>query len=143
MPQSTICADTGNQATISFATGIAYTLKARRIVQPQEQVEKVECSDLATVTYRKYIGADLVDTPELEVEYIWDTFNVPPALNLNLGLVTITYPLRTGETTPATRSGSGYVSGITHPTLANGELQVGTLKIQFDNVTALTYTKST
>lgn len=143
MAQSTICADTGNQATVTFASGITSPLKARKIVQPAEALVKVECSDLATSVYRKYIPEDLSDAPELEIEFLWDTFHVPPALGAALGLVTITYPLRTGEVTPATRTGSGYVSGITHPTLANGELQVGTLKVQYDNVTALTYTKST
>lgn len=143
MAQSDILADTGNLASISFEEGITATLKVRRIVPPAEAIEKIDASILATENYRAYVPGDLADLPELEIEFLWDTFDAAILLKTNLGLVTITYPLRTGETTPASRTGSGYVSGITHPTLANGELQVGTLRIQYDNVDPLTYTKST
>jgi hypothetical protein len=143
MPRSTACADTGNQSTITFASGITATLKVRSIEQPEESVGKIECSDISTQVRKKYIPEDLVDSIELVIEFLWDTFDEPPALGLALGLVTLTYPTRDGETTPATRAGTAYVSGIKHPTLKNNELQVGILKVQFDGVTPPVYTKST
>jgi hypothetical protein len=143
MARSTICADTGNGATITFASGITATLKVRSIDFSEESLGKIECSDLLTTGDKKYVKEDLGEPSELSVEFLWDTFDVPPTKGLDLGVVTVTYPTRTGETTPATRAGSAYVSSIKHPKLANGELQMGMLKVQFDGVTALTYTKST
>ena len=143
MAQSTICADTGNGATITFASGITGTLKIKSIDPAEEAVGKIECSTLDTVSKKKYIAEDLSETPELDIEWNWDTFDTPPTPGLALGVVTVTYPLRTGELTPATRAGSAYVSSVKHPKLANGELQLGRMKIQYDNVTALVYTKST
>ena len=143
MAQSTICADTGNGATITFAQGITETLKVRRINQPEQSLGTIECSDLSTTGEKKFISEDLTDPVELDIEFLWDTFQTPPVLGTNLGTVTVTYPTRTGELTPATRAGTGYVSGIKHPDLANNELQVGMLKVQFDGVTPVAYTKST
>lgn len=143
MAQSTICADTGNGAAVTFASGITATLKVKSIDPSEESVGKIECSTLDTVGKKKYVPEDLAETPELDIEWNWDTFDTPPTPGLDLGLVTVTYPQRTGETTPATRAGSGYVSSVKHPKLANGELQMGRLKVQYDNVTPLAYTKST
>jgi hypothetical protein len=144
MPRSTAPADTGNLATITFASGITATLKVRSIEQPDESVGNIDASVLATVGTRVFIPEDFSDPIELTIEYLWDTFDVAPTLRLNLGLVTVTYPLRSGETTPATRTGTAYVSGIKHPGLKNNELQVGVLKVQLDGaVTAQTYTPST
>lgn len=143
MPRSTICADTGNGATLTCAEGITTPFKYRSFDPSEESVGRIECSDISTTGRKKYIPEDLAETAELTVEWNWDTFDVPPAVGLNLGLVTLTYPLRAGETTPATRAGSGYVSAVKHPRLENGVLQTGMLKIQFDNVTPLVYTKST
>lgn len=143
MPQSTICADTGNGATITFGSGITATLKVRFIDPAEENIGRIECSDISTTGYRKFIKEDLVDAPEISLEYLWDTFDAPPVVGAVLGTVTITYPTRTGETTPANCAGSAYVSGVKHPRLENNVLQVGMLKVQFDGVTGPTYTKST
>lgn len=144
MPQSTIAADTGNQATITFDQGITASLKVRSIEQPEQNLDQLDASVLTTSGERVFIPNDLTDPIELSCEYIWDTFDTPPALGTNLGTTTVTYPLRTGETTPATRAGSAYVSGIKHPDLRNGEIQVGILKVQFDgSATPVAYTKST
>ena len=144
MAQSTVCADTGNQATITFASGITDPLKVRMIDQPEQSLGELDCSDLSTTGQRSVIPEDLTDPLELDIEWLWDTFQTPPTLGLSLGLVTLTYPLRTGEETPATRTGTGYVSAVKHPRLANNELQLGTAKIKFDGgATADTYTEST
>ncbi len=141
MPRSTICADTGNGATITFASGITATLKIRSIDPSAESIGKIECSDLGTTVTKKYIPEDLAEPTELSIEWLWDTFDTPPTPGLSLGLVTVTYPTRSGETTPATRAGNAYVMEVKHPRLANGELQLGTARIQFEG--SLTYTKST
>jgi len=143
MAQSTICADTGNGATITFGSGITETFKIRSIDQPEETRGRIECSDISTTGYRKFIAEDLTDAPEITINWLWDTFHAVPTLGLALGTVTITYPLRTGESSAATRAGTAYVSAIKHPRLENNVLQEGMLKVQFDGGTGPTYTKST
>jgi hypothetical protein len=142
MPQSTICADTGNGATIAFAGATDLnSLKVRRISQPEQTLGTIDCSDLSTTGERSVILEDLTDPIEIEVEFIWDTFETPPVLGESLGVTTITYPTRTGETTPATRAAEARVSGVKHPDLANNELQIGMMKVQL--LEAATYTEST
>ena len=143
MARSTLLADTGQSTTLTFASGITQPLKIRYIDTPEESLGKIDCSDVSTTTLKKFIAEELADSPEYSVEYLWDTFDTPPVAGMQLGLVTHTYPLRTGEVTAATRVGSAYVASIKHPKMALGELQLGMLKIQFDGATALTYTKST
>lgn len=143
MPQSTVCADTGNQATITFASGISASLKVRSIDPSEQSLGQLDASDLSTTGEKCLIPEDLSDPRELSVEWLWDTFDVPPVLGTNLGLVTITFPLRTGELTPATLAGTGYVAAVKYPQLANNELQVGTMRVQYDGETQAAYTKST
>ncbi len=143
MARSTVCADTGNQSTIVFASGISDPLKIRSIDPAEEAVGKIECSDLSTTGQKSYIPEDLSEPAELSIEWNWDTFDTPPTPGLDLGLVTVTYPTRPGESTPASRAGTAYVSAVKHPTLQNGVLQLGNMKIQYDNATPLAYTKST
>lgn len=143
MARSTICADTGNGASVTFASGITDTLKIRSIDPSEESIGKIECSDISTTGDKKYVKEDLGEPTELSLEWLWDTFDTPPTKGLDLGVVTVTYPLRAGETTPASRAGSAYVSAVKHPKLVNGELQMGMLKVQYDGVTPLAYTKST
>jgi hypothetical protein len=142
MPQSTICADTGNGASVTFSAVAAYDdLKFRQISQGEQSLGQIDCSDLSTTGERSVIAEDLADPTEVDLEWIWDTFEDPPVLGQSLGTVTITYPLRDGETTPATRAGLGFVKAVKHPDLANNELQIGTMKVQFNGGT--TYTTST
>jgi hypothetical protein len=143
MPRSTALADTGQSTTLTFATGITATLKIRYIDPSEESLGQIDCSDVSTTGAKKTIPEDLTEPVEYSMEYLFDTFDTPPVPGMNLGLVTHTYPLRPGETTPATRAGTAYVSAVKHPRMALNELQVGMLKIRFDNSTALTYTKST
>lgn len=145
MPQSTVTGDTGNQAVINFGGVAAWNgatgLKVRSVDQAEESIGRIDTSVLSTQTFRTFIMEDLADPPELTIEFLWDTFLTPPVPGQDLGTVTITYPERDGETTPATRAGAAQVASVKHPMLANNELQVGTMRIQF--LGAPTYTKST
>lgn len=143
MPRSNVPADTGNQATVSFAEGITATLKVRSIDPSEESVGDIDVSVLATSGEKVTIPEDTYDAVEYTLEWLWDTFDDPPVLGQPLGLTTITHPLRPDELTPATRAGSARVSAVKHPTMRNNEPQVGTLKIKMDGVTPTAYTKST
>lgn len=143
MARSTVCADTGNGATVTFASGISDPLKFRVIDPVEESVGDIDCSHLGTTGQQSLIPEDLTSPAELDLEWNWDTFDTPPTPGLQLGLTTVTYPQRTGEDTPASRAGTAYVSAVKHPRLENNVLQIGTMKVKFDNATPLAYTKST
>ena len=140
MPQSTLTGDTGNGATVTFAQGITAALKVRRITPSADSRGRIDTSHLGTTGMRTFIPEDLGDAQTLTIEAIWDTFFATPTAGLNLGNVTVTYPLRTGETTAASFVGKAHVSSVQLPSLANNELQIIQLVIQFEE--ALTHTKS-
>lgn len=151
-----ICADTGNQATLAVSapkladgsttdTDVATFFSAAKVVRiefPEEALERVECSHLGTDIYKSYIPADLVDPPQVNVTVNFETLHKVPFVGQVLGTVTITFPLRPGESTAANYAGTGYIGAITMPTLANGELQQVQLRIDFDGVTGPAYTKA-
>lgn len=143
MARSTQCADTGNGAAIACSAGVTRTIRARNIVPGRFAQERIDCSELLTSGARKYLPSDLFDLPELEVEETFDTFDPMPAVGTSLGTVTITWPLRTGETTPATLAGTAYLSAYQPPRLANGEIQVATWSIQWNGATPPAFTPST
>lgn len=141
MAQSTITGDTGNGTTITFATGITVTLKVRSITPSASSVNSIDTSHLGTTGTRTTIAEDLADAQTLQLEALWDTFFTTPVAGLDLGNVTVTYPLRTGETTPASYVAKAHVQSVQLPTLANNTLQLIQLTLQFEEV--LTHTKST
>lgn len=149
MARSTICADTGNLASVAFvgadaaAQDFLDALKIKRIEFPEESLERIECSHLGTTVHRSYIPSDLTDPPQMSIVANFDTFDVPPDVGMDLGTMTITFPQRPGETTPATLSGTVYLGAKTMPTIANGEIMEINLRIDFDGVTGPTFTAST
>lgn len=143
MARSTQCADTGGGSTVTFASGITASLKFRRINQGQTQSEILDCSDISTTGGRKTMPGDNHELPEVELEYILDTFDTLPTVGQYVGVMTITYPTRSGETTPATKAGTAFVSRVSEPVLAANELQIVTIGVKYDGMTPPVFTKST
>lgn len=143
MARSTVCADTGNGASLTFSTGIEADLKFYEVDQGAESIGKLNCSVLDTDGYNVLTPEDLVDPLELEAQFFTDTFDDEPVVGQSVGTATLTYPQRPGESTPATLAGTAYVSYFKRPRLANNVLQAGTIRIQFDGKTGPTHTPST
>lgn len=143
MPQSTIAGDTGHGATVSFASGITATLKVRSIDPSEVSISTLDASHLGTQTYRDMIHADLSDPPEVAFEYVFDTFDPDIVPGAALGSTVITFPSRTGESTPANLTGTAFVVAVKKPRLETDVVQMGSVRIQFDGVTGPTWTKST
>jgi hypothetical protein len=141
MPQSTILGDTGNGATITFASGISAALKVRFIDPSALSVGAIDVSHLGSTGVVPTIPEDLAQAQTLQLEAIWDTFFVMPVTGLDLGNVTVTFPTRPGETTPASFVAKGHVQSVKPPRLENNVLQVLQLTIQFEETIA--HTKST
>jgi len=141
MPQSSILGDTGNGSTISFATGISAALKVRFIDPSALSIGRIDVSDISTTGVRRFIPEDLADAQTIQIEAIWDTFFTMPIPGTVLGNVTITFPLRTGETTPQTMIAKGHIQTVKPPRLENNVLQVIQLTIQLEE--SIAHTKST
>lgn len=142
--------DTGNGATLTFAGNMGFgtqttSVQAITIAQGKQSVAVVDVSTLATTDCMESIPSDLRAVEESTVTFKWLTSAATSvAQNVNLpggaGTITLTYPARSGETTAATYTGTGFITGLTPPTLQNGELQTGELTFKYDGDTGPTYT---
>ena len=141
MPQSTIFADTGNGATLTFATTV-FAAKIVRIEPVTFTRNKIEVSTLDLTAFKKQIQGDLTETPEFRVTFMFDTFLAVPLLTTVPETITITFPTRTGETTAANIAGTAFFREVVFPTLANGEAQQGSMIIAYDGGTGPTWSKS-
>ena len=63
----------------------------------------------STGGYKEFIPSTLIDSGELEVELIYDTDTTPPITGA-VETVTITFPLKSSETTAATLACSGFLT---------------------------------
>ena len=142
-----ISGDTGNGATLTLAlfdgtTAITAALDPISITLAPITAEVIDASTLATSGHREYIPGDLSDSGENTATFKWSTSATPPTLPSPAGTCTVTLPARTGETTPATVTGSGVITSFTPPSLENGVLQVGTIAWRWDGDTGPSVTKS-
>jgi hypothetical protein len=136
-------ADTGLGATLVLGTQ-AWAAKIRMIGEIEESIEDQDVSTLDTVAVKEYEADDLSEPGEFDVEALFPTGIALPQLG-NVVVpetITITYPLRTGESTAANHAGSGYIKSRTWPELKPGGLQLCKLKIRFDGFTGPTFTPS-
>jgi hypothetical protein len=141
MSQSTIFADTGNGATITYAT-TSWAVKVKSLALPAHMREPLDASTLDTTGFEKTIQGDLTKRPVLKCKALFDTFLNIPSLTSTPETVTITFPTRTGETTAASYAGTGFFQNIQMPTLANAQVQEVDFDIVFDGGTGPTFTKS-
>lgn len=142
--------DTGNGATLTFAANMGFgsattSLTAITITQGEQSVGAVDVSTLATSGQMESIPSDLSELGECSATFKWLTTAGPNvAMNASLpaaaGSIVLTYPARTGETTAANITGTGFLTGFTPPSFANGELQVGEIKWKYDGDSGPTYT---
>lgn len=63
----------------------------------------------STGGYKEFVPSSLIDSGELEVELIYDTDTAPP-ISGAVETVTITFPLKSGETTAATMACNGFLT---------------------------------
>lgn len=139
--------DTGNGATLSLAifngtTAITASLDVMTIEPGEITVASVDVSTLATTGIMEKIPSDLADVGESTSTFKWVTAGAKPTLPSAAGTFTITFPLRAGESTAATMSGTGFLTRLKAPSFANGELQVGEISWQWDGDVGPTLTAS-
>ena len=125
-------ATTGNQATIALGTTGAVG-NVRNVSELAMELGKLESSHLGTEDYKTFIPDDLTDPGEVEFEVEFDgSIDLPPC-----GIVetcTITYPT-INEGAAASHAGTGFLTRVGLPQLANGQIQVSRLRFAFDGET--------
>lgn len=143
--------DTGNGALLEFAADMGFgtnttSMDVIEITPGEETVGVIDVSTLATTDAMESIPSDLREIGEASATFKFltetGTLAVVPSLPAAAGTITLTFPLRSGETQAATYVGTGFITGFTPPSLANGELQVGEIKWKFDGDTGPTYTEA-
>jgi hypothetical protein len=134
-------ADTGNTATIAFATS-GFTANYHRIGGTEQERPAIKTSHLGTTNTETYIPGDLIEPGEFEVEFEFDPNNQPP-ITAVAETVTVTFPTPTGGSAGATLAGTGFVTKWKSADLANNELMVASATVQWDGLTEPTWTDST
>ena len=133
-------ADTGNGTTLTFATS-GFTANIYSIAGATFTRDALETTHLGTTGFKEYVPDDLVEPGEFEIEFEWNqSFSTFPPISAAAETITVTYPLKTGETTNATLAGTGFLTSTTGPNVTNGEIMRGTSVVKFTGVTGPTYT---
>jgi len=135
-------ADTGNGASLALGTTGAIG-NIRNIGQIASELGKLEDSHLGTTGNKTYIPDDLAEPGEMEVEVEFDRITAGLPTVGTVETATITYPIYTAGNTAANHAGTGFISRVTTPRLANGEIQVMNIRFSFDGKTGPTFTKET
>lgn len=130
-------ADTGNSATITFGT-TGFTAQYTMIGGAEMERPKVKTSHLTTTNYETYMVGDLTEPGETECEFQYNPNTQPPILNA-AETITITYPVPSGLTNGATKSGTGFLVKWSEPELKNNELMIAKYTIAWDGNTEPTY----
>jgi len=130
---------TGHGASISLASlTLAYAV--RRIGEMLFNTPPVQSSHLGTVDWHEYLPGDLAEHSPIDVEVLFSNDADLPTKGTE-DTMTITFPLRSGETTAATLAGLGHFTQVGYPSFVTNELQAVTLQWQWK--TKPTFTAAT
>ncbi len=133
-------ADTGTGTTITFGTS-AWTGSVISIGGTTQSREALEDTHLGTSGEKTFVFNDLIDAGDFELEFYWDqSASVFPPISAVAEVITVSFPLKSGEATNAVLTGSGGVIEATGPDASNGELMVGSMSIKWDGKTGPSYT---
>jgi hypothetical protein len=108
-----------------------WSCRFRQIGELAQAGSKIEVDALDITGQKEYIPGDTFEPGEVDYEFFFDTANPPPEPH-ELDTPIVTYPLRAGETTPLSYTGSGFFLNRIIPMLKNGELQMGKGKFAYD-----------
>ena len=139
--------DTGNGATLTLAlyngtTAITTALSVISISPGKITTKPIDVTVLGTTGFREMIPGDLAEIGESSANFKWLTNASIPTTGTATGTCTLTFPLRGSETTAATMTGTGFITGLQPPVMENGKLQEGTINWQWDGDTGPSFTAS-
>jgi hypothetical protein len=108
-------------------------------IDPEEEsITDVPDDNLATVDVHELIPGKLTSITPMKLVCVFDPDSVPPTKTLYTG--TVTYPVRTGQTVPGTRFGTGYINRRKVTSIENDTRVLVELDFQWDGKTGPSYT---
>lgn len=148
-----VTGDTGNGALLTFAANMGFgtvstEMTCISISAGGYQRAGVDASDLGSSIFEDSIPTDLFKPKTGKAKFKFLTMpgtayaSVFNPSTSAAGSVVITWPARTGETTPANYTGTAFITDFTLPTLENGTLQEGEIEWQYDGDTGPSFTKA-
>lgn len=125
-----VAVDEGTGATLTLGTSTWETAARLLSLTPDATMrDALETSYLATTTAKTFMPADLRDNGGFSFEFLHiDSIEGPYAA---AETVTITYPTGSGQTVPATLSGSAFLVEFTPGAAAVGEIMKGSGKYKW------------
>lgn len=133
-------ADTGLGATISFGTS-GFTASFEEIGSTTFDRPAIETTHLGTTNQKTYMVGDLYEPGQFDAIFQWDqSFSTFPPINAAAETITISYPLKSGESVNATLAGSGFLIASEGPAARVGEKMMGRVTVKWDGVTEVSYT---
>ena len=131
-------------ATLTLAT-TGFTANFHFIGGTEEDRGEIETTHLGLAVNSKktYVPGDLVGHEVVPVRYEYNpSFATFPPVTSDPESITITYPLRTGQSVAATLAGTGFVKKRKSADLEKGgdALMMGELEIRWNGLTGPTFT---
>jgi hypothetical protein len=143
---------TGQGATAVLTNGQIVGC-VRSISLPELTQDKIDASCLDTTGFMRYIPGDLTDPGECQMEIVFDpsfdwSENSANAQDVdgvigNIDTLTVTFPKSDpddGALTPASLSGTGFISSYGLPEMSNNNLLVANVTFCFDGDTGPAFT---
>ncbi len=135
----TFNADTGNGASMTLGT-TSFVGQYTELDPGEDKLGALEDSYLATTNRKTYIAEDLVESGEIKGTTQFDTGAAVPTLNGVPETITITFPLRSGQTTPATLAGTGFLQKFSRPKLMNNTIMMSEIEVKWNGKTGPVFT---
>ena len=132
--------DTGNTATVAFGT-TNFAVDITRIGSFEMDMPILNASHLGTTVNELYAQGDIVSLDPIEMDFWFDpafgteTVKPPIATTKEAAVapevITITWPVQTGDSTGLILAGTGFLNHCTLSELVNNTLQAASLSVQF------------
>jgi len=127
-----ITGDTGNGATVTFATPtFSASIDPISISPGAFQNAAIDASTLATENIMEMIPSDLASVAPSSATFKWVAGSTSPTFPSAAGTITVTMPTDIGTSLV----GTGFITGYTPPTMENGVLMTGQIEWQYDGET--------
>lgn len=130
--------------TAALTTQSTIVLNVRSMTPPEQPINALPVSTLATSGFREYNPGKLKEPGQQEFVILHDV-DLMPTIDAGKGVadtLTITYPLKSGQITNATTVGTGFIVDyqLNEFNADDDEPQLGTLVWQWDGKTGPTHT---
>ena len=136
-------ANTGIGATAVFTGGISDSIVVRDIGPLVVNVEDLDDTSLASTGFMESVPDDLASVERVTLEGFAENTTDWVGNRGTSCTLTITYATASGEVTPASVTGSGYIGQVTEPQHSVGARPMRLLEFKFDGKTGPTYSVST